>query len=93
MRPQPDALGAPIGSGQGLINPFARARCVSACPACRWWWTPVSVRPAGCAQAKELGFDAVLLNSAVSQAVDPGAQRRAPSVWPSKPAARRLRPA
>ena len=63
--------GAPIGSGQGLINPFALRTLRTRLPG-----VPLVVdagigAPSHAAQAMELGFDAVLLNSAVSQAVDP----------------------
>ena len=63
--------GAPIGSGQGLINPFALRTLRARLPD-----VPLVVdagigAPSHAAQAMELGFDAVLLNSAVSQAVDP----------------------
>jgi thiazole synthase len=63
--------GAPIGSGQGLINPYAlrtlRDRITD---------IPLIVdagigSPMDAMQAMELGFDAVLLNSAVSNAHDP----------------------
>ena len=63
--------GAPIGSGQGLVNPFAlrllRERLSD---------VPLIIdagigAPSHAAQALEMGFDAVLLNSAVSQASDP----------------------
>lgn len=63
--------GAPIGSGQGLINPYAlrtlRDRITD---------VPLIVdagigSPMDAMQAMELGFDAVLLNSAVSNAHDP----------------------
>ncbi len=62
---------APIGSGQGLLDPTAlrilRARLPD---------VPLIVdaglgAPSHAALAMELGFDGVLLNSAVSQAVDP----------------------
>ncbi|QCB44620.1 thiazole synthase [Hydrogenophaga sp. PAMC20947] len=63
--------GAPIGSGQGLINPFALRTLRARLPK-----VPLIVdagigAPSHAAHAMELGFDAVLLNSAVSQAVDP----------------------
>ena len=44
---------------------------------CPWWWTRASARPRDAVQAMELGFDAVLLNSAVAQAHDPIAMARA----------------
>ncbi len=63
--------GAPIGSGQGLVNPYAlrtlRERITD---------VPLIVdagigSPMDAVQAMEMGFDAVLLNSAVSNAHDP----------------------
>lgn len=69
--------GAPIGSGQGLINPFALRTLRARLPG-----VPLVVdagigAPSHAAAAMELGFDAVLLNSAVSQAVDPVRMARA----------------
>jgi thiazole synthase len=69
--------GAPIGSGQGLINPFALRTLRARLPG-----VPLIVdagigAPSHAAQALELGMDAVLLNSAVSQAVDPVRMARA----------------
>lgn len=63
--------GAPIGSGQGLINPFALRTLRQRLPD-----VPLIVdagigAPSHAAQAMEMGYDAVLLNSAVSQAADP----------------------
>jgi thiazole synthase len=63
--------GAPIGSGQGLINPYAlrilRDRITE---------VPLIIdagigSPMDAVQAMELGFDAVLLNSAVAHARNP----------------------
>ena len=69
--------GAPIGSGQGLLNPFALRTLRARLPT-----VPLIVdagigAPSHAAAAMELGFDAVLLNSAVSQAVDPVRMARA----------------
>lgn len=69
--------GAPIGSGQGLINPFALRTLRARLPG-----VPLIVdagigAPSHAAQAMELGMDGVLLNSAVSQAVDPVRMARA----------------
>ncbi len=69
--------GAPIGSGQGLINPFALRTLRARLPS-----VPLIVdagigAPSHAAQAMELGMDAVLLNSAVSQALDPVRMARA----------------
>jgi len=69
--------GAPIGSGQGLINPWALRTLRERLPD-----VPLVVdagigSPAHAVQAMELGFDAVLLNSAVAQAHDPVAMAQA----------------
>jgi len=69
--------GAPIGSGQGLLNPFAlkmlRARL-----------TDITLiidagigTPSHAVQAMELGYDGVLLNSAIALAQDPIRMSRA----------------
>lgn len=63
--------GAPIGSGQGLLNPFALRTLRERLPG-----VPLIVdagigAPSHAAQAMELGFDGVLLHSAVAQAGDP----------------------
>ena len=89
--------GAPIGSGQGLLNPFALRTLRARLPD-----VPLIVdagigAPSHAAQAMELGFDAVLLNSAVAQARDPVAMARAfqlasrPGAWPGRPASWRRR--
>lgn len=63
--------GAPIGTGRGLMNPYAlqslRERISD---------VPLIVdagigKPSHAVQAMELGFDGVLLNTAVAQAADP----------------------
>jgi thiazole synthase len=69
--------GAPIGSGQGLLNPHALRTLRARLPD-----VPLIVdagigSPRDAVQAMELGFDAVLLNSAVAQARDPVAMARA----------------
>lgn len=63
--------GAPIGTGQGLLNPYALESI-------RNRLTDVTLivdagigLPSHAVQAFELGYDAVLLNSAVAQATDP----------------------
>ena len=63
--------GAPIGSGQGLANPQALASMRAYFPE-----TPLIIdagigAPSHAAQAMELGYDAVLLNTAVAKAGDP----------------------
>jgi thiazole synthase len=69
--------GAPIGSGQGLLNPTALKTLRARLPD-----VPLVVdagigSPRDAVQAMELGFDAVLLNSAVAQAHDPVSMARA----------------
>jgi Uncharacterized enzyme of thiazole biosynthesis len=69
--------GAPIGSGQGLLNPTALRTLRARLPD-----VPLVVdagigSPKDAAQAMELGFDAVLLNSAVAHAHDPVTMARA----------------
>ncbi|MBE7366498.1 thiazole synthase [Ramlibacter pallidus] len=63
--------GAPIGSGQGLLNPTALRTLRARLPD-----VPLVVdagigSPRDAVQAMELGYDAVLVNSAVAQAHDP----------------------
>ena len=69
--------GAPIGSGRGLANPTA-LRTLRA----RYPEVPLVVDagiglPSHAAQAMEMGFDAVLLNTAVAKAGDPPQMARA----------------
>lgn len=63
--------GAPIGSGQGLVNPFALRTLRARLPDVPLVIDAGIGSPAHAVQAMELGYDAVLLNSAVSQAHDP----------------------
>lgn len=69
--------GAPIGTGRGLMNPYALKTMRNYFPG-----VPLIVdagigAPSHAAQAMELGFDAVLLNTAVAKAGDPAAMARA----------------
>ncbi|AMO23195.1 thiazole synthase [Ramlibacter solisilvae] len=69
--------GAPIGSGQGLLNPTALRTLRARLPG-----VPLVVdagigSPKDAVQAMELGYDAVLLNSAVALADDPVTMARA----------------
>jgi thiazole synthase len=77
--------GAPIGSGQGLLNPFALRLLRERLPDVVLIVDAGIGAPSHAAQALEMGFDAVLLNSAVSQSPTRCA-------WPA-PSARRSRPA
>jgi len=63
--------GAPIGTGRGLANPYALRTMRSYFPD-----TPLVVdagigAPSHAVEAMELGYDAVLLNTAVAKAADP----------------------
>jgi thiazole synthase len=69
--------GAPIGSGQGLLNPFALRTLRERLPDTTLVIDAGIGAPSHAAQALEMGFDAVLLNSAVSQARDPVGMARA----------------
>lgn len=73
--------GAPIGSGQGLINPFALRLLRERLPDAVLVVDAGIGAPSDAARALEMGYDAVLLNSAVSQSPDPvrmaGAFKRA----------------
>lgn len=69
--------GAPIGSGQGLLNPYALRTLRERLPDTVLIVDAGIGAPSHAAQAMELGFDAVLLNSAVAQAREPVAMARA----------------
>ncbi|HEU4620828.1 MAG TPA: thiazole synthase [Burkholderiaceae bacterium] len=69
--------GAPIGSGQGLLNPFALRTLRERLPDVVMIVDAGIGTPSHAAQALEMGFDAVLLNSAVAHARDPVAMARA----------------
>ena len=69
--------GAPIGSGQGLLNPSALRTLRARLPG-----VPLIVdagigSPRDAVQAMELGYDAVLVNSAVALSQDPVTMARA----------------
>ena len=69
--------GAPIGTGKGLINPYALNTLRERLPN-----TPLIVDaglglPSHACQAMELGLDGVLLNSAIAQSGDPVNMARA----------------
>jgi thiazole synthase len=69
--------GSPIGSGQGLINPYALRTLRSRLPDVTLVVDAGIGSPSDACQAMELGFDAVLLNSAVALAHDPVNMARA----------------
>ena len=63
--------GAPIGSGRGLLNPYALSMLRARFPEITLIVDAGIGKPSHATQAMEMGFDAVLLNSAVSLAQDP----------------------
>jgi thiazole synthase len=63
--------GAPIGSGRGLANPYALKTFRNYFPGVPLVIDAGIGAPSHAAQALELGFDAVLLNTAVAKARDP----------------------
>jgi len=69
--------GAPIGSGQGLLNPHALRTLRERLPDTVLIVDAGIGAPSHAAQAMELGYDAVLLNSAVAQAREPVAMAQA----------------
>jgi len=62
---------APIGSGQGLLNPFALTTLRKRLPDITLIVDAGLGSPSHAAQVMELGYDAVLLNSAIALANDP----------------------
>ena len=63
--------GAPIGTGQGLLNPYALEAIRHRLPDTTLIVDAGIGTPSHAAQAFELGYDAILLNSAVAQASQP----------------------
>lgn len=63
--------GAPIGTGKGLVNPEALQTLRNRFPKIQLIVDAGIGKPSHAAQAMELGFDGVLLNSAVALAHDP----------------------
>ncbi len=69
--------GAPIGSGQGLLHPSALRTLRARLPGVPLLVDAGIGAPSDAAQALQMGFDGVLLNSAVAQAQDPVRMARA----------------
>ena len=69
--------GAPIGSGQGLLNPTALRTLRARLPEALLVVDAGIGSPKDAIQAMELGYDAVLVNTAVSNAHDPVKMARA----------------
>ncbi|MGY4827218.1 thiazole synthase [Sphaerotilaceae bacterium SBD11-9] len=68
---------APIGSGRGVLNPHALATLRARLPDAVLVVDAGLGLPSHAAQVMEMGFDAVLLNTAVAQAADPVRMARA----------------
>ena len=69
--------GAPIGTGRGLANPYALRTMRNYFPGIPLVVDAGMGAPSHAAQAMEMGFDAVLLNTAVAKAGDPVAMAEA----------------
>ncbi len=63
--------GSPIGTGKGLLNPYALETIRARLPNTTLIIDAGVGKPSHAVQAMELGFDAVLLNTAVATAQDP----------------------
>ena len=68
--------GAPIGTGQGLLNPYALETLRKRLPDIPLIVDAGLGKPSHAAEAMELGCSAVLLNTAVAKAADPEAMAR-----------------
>ena len=69
--------GAPIGTGRGLANPYALRTMRNYFPGVPLVVDAGMGAPSHAAQAMEIGYDAVLLNTAVAKAADPIGMARA----------------
>lgn len=69
--------GAPIGTGRGLINPYALRTLRARLPAVTLIVDAGIGAPSHAALAMEMGYDAVLLNTAIAEARDPVTMARA----------------
>ena len=63
--------GSPIGTGRGLINPYALQTIRERLPEITLIVDAGLGKPSHAAQAMEIGYDGVLLNTAVAQAANP----------------------
>jgi len=63
--------GSPIGTGQGLINPYALEVVRKRLPEMTLLVDAGIGKPSDAIQAMELGYDGVLLNTAVAEALEP----------------------
>ncbi len=63
--------GAPIGTGRGLMNPYALQTIRERIPDIPLIVDAGIGKPSHAVQALELGYDGILLNTAIAKAVDP----------------------
>jgi thiazole synthase len=63
--------GAPIGTGRGLINPYALETIRKRLPDMTLLVDAGIGKPSDAVQAMELGYDGILLNTAVAEALEP----------------------
>lgn len=63
--------GAPIGTGQGLLNPYALKTVRERIPDVPLLVDAGIGKPSDAVQAMELGYDGILLNTAVAEALEP----------------------
>ncbi|MCX4188063.1 thiazole synthase [Methylophaga sp. OBS4] len=63
--------GAPIGTGQGLLNPYALETLRKRLPDIALLIDAGIGKPSDAVQAIELGYDGILLNTAVAEALEP----------------------
>ncbi|SFK43914.1 thiazole synthase [Methylophaga sulfidovorans] len=63
--------GAPIGTGQGLLNPYALKTLRERLPDMTLLVDAGIGKPSDAVQALELGFDGILLNTAIAEALEP----------------------
>ena len=64
-------LASPIGSGMGLINKYNLSNLVKQFPETTFIIDAGIGSPSQAMEAMEMGFDAILLNTSISQAIDP----------------------
>jgi len=63
--------GAPIGTGKGLVNPYALQTVRERLPEITLLVDAGIGKPSDAVQAMELGYDGILLNTAIAEALDP----------------------
>ncbi len=69
--------GAPIGTGQGLLNPYALSTLRKRLPEMTLLVDAGIGKPSDAVQAMEMGYDGILLNTAVAEALEPAVMAQA----------------